>query len=60
MNSVAKVMQIHALDGAIRDVFVLSHFWSYGLSVGTFGAIFSRFRCAARTVVEDSVLPCDS
>ena len=53
-------MQIHALDGAIRDVFVLSHFWSYGLSLGTFGAIFSCFRCAARTVVEDLILPCDS
>ena len=53
-------MQIRALDGAIRDVFVLSHFWSYGFSMGTFGAIFSRFRCAPRTVVEDLVLPCDS
>ena len=29
-NSVATVMQIHALDGAIRAIFVLSHFLSYG------------------------------
>ena len=55
-----EVMQIHELDGAVRDVLVLSHFWSYGLSMGTFGAIFSRVRCAARTVVEDLVISCGS
>ena len=53
-------MHIRALNVAIRGVSCCCMFWSYGLGLGTSGAIFSCFRCAARTVVEDPILPCDS